>query len=89
MERERTDDEAEGGSGRWTVEVDHGLCIGSGLCVSTAPDAFQLNSARQARPLATRRDADDGVLSAAEGCPAEAILITLTATDEPVFPPDE
>ncbi|MFF8711163.1 ferredoxin [Streptomyces sp. NPDC015184] len=71
---------------RWTVEVDRGICIGSGLCVNHAPNGFALDSARQSRPSSPEADADEGVLAAAEGCPVEAITITLTATGEAVFP---
>ncbi|MFI9624502.1 ferredoxin [Streptomyces sp. NPDC052042] len=74
---------------RWAVEVDRGVCIGSGMCVSYAPDAFALDSARQSRPAASETDADEHVLAAAEGCPVEAIMITLAGSGEAVFPPDE
>ncbi|MGW8376368.1 ferredoxin [Streptomyces sp. ODS28] len=74
---------------RWHVEVDHGLCIGSGMCVSTAPDDFALNTARQSRPLNPDRDPAEAVLEAAEGCPVEAISITLEGTGEAVFPPED
>ncbi|MFF3391188.1 ferredoxin [Streptomyces sp. NPDC002669] len=74
---------------RWTVEVDRGICIGSGLCVNHAPNGFALDTARQSRPSSPETDADEGVLAAAEGCPVEAITITLTATGEAVFPPED
>lgn len=74
---------------RWHVEVDRGLCFGSGLCVGSAPEAFQLDSARQSQPRATERDPSETVLGAAESCPAEAILITLSDTGDAVFPPDD
>lgn len=31
---------------RWHIEVDHGVCIGSGMCVNNAPRDFQLDAAR-------------------------------------------
>ncbi|MEU4502442.1 ferredoxin [Streptomyces sp. NPDC024089] len=74
---------------RWAVEVDRGVCIGSGMCVNHAPDAFALDTARQSRPSAPETDADERVLAAAEGCPVEAITITLTDSGEVVFPPEE
>lgn len=79
-----------GGRGdRWQVEVDRGVCIGSGMCVNHAPDAFTLDSARQSHPRSAETDANEPTLTAAEGCPVEAILITLSATGEAVFPPEE
>ncbi|MEE1769891.1 ferredoxin [Streptomyces sp. JV185] len=74
---------------RWAVEVDRGICIGSGMCLNHAPGRFALDSARQSRPVAPETDADEQVLTAAEGCPVEAITITLTGSGEVVFPPED
>lgn len=74
---------------RWHVEVDRSLCVGSAQCVHLAPAAFRLDSAMQSHPTASETDADEGVLGAAEGCPVEAILITLLGSGEAVFPPEE
>ncbi|PKV85508.1 ferredoxin [Streptomyces sp. TLI_146] len=74
---------------RWHVEVDRSVCIGSGMCVNTAPEGFGLDTARQSRPRAADIDADELVLAAAEGCPVEAISISLLESGEPVFPPEE
>ncbi|MFD3514056.1 ferredoxin [Streptomyces sp. NPDC058657] len=74
---------------RWHVEVDRGLCIGSGMCVHTAGRSFRLDTARQSHSVNPDTDADEDVLAAAEGCPVEAITIALHDTGEPVFPPEE
>ncbi|MEU3227112.1 ferredoxin [Streptomyces sp. A0958] len=74
---------------RWSVEVDRGVCIGSGMCVNHAPDGFRLDSARQSHPVDAEADANERVLAAAEGCPVEAITLTLAGTGEVVFPPEE
>ncbi|MFE7118535.1 ferredoxin [Streptomyces sp. NPDC057654] len=74
---------------RWHVEVDRGVCIGSGMCVSTAPEAFRLDAARQSHPVTAERDASESVLAAAESCPVEAITITELPSGEAVFPPEE
>ncbi|MEU0628289.1 ferredoxin [Streptomyces sp. NPDC005989] len=74
---------------RWAVEVDRSICIGSGMCLNHAPGRFALDSARQSRPSAPETDADEKVLVAAEGCPVEAITITLIGTGEVVFPPED
>ncbi|MEV6318703.1 ferredoxin [Streptomyces sp. NPDC051776] len=74
---------------RWRVEVDRSVCIGSGLCVSSAPGGFRLDSARQSHPAEADTDASEALLAAAEGCPVEAIAIRLADSGEPVFPPDE
>ncbi|WP_406107034.1 ferredoxin [Streptomyces sp. NBC_01003] len=74
---------------RWHVEVDRGVCIGSAQCVHHAPDAFRLDSGRQSRPLEAESDANEKILAAAEGCPVEAVMITLLGSGEPVFPPED
>ncbi|GAB2841475.1 hypothetical protein GCM10027074_04830 [Streptomyces deserti] len=74
---------------RWHVDVDRSLCIGSAQCLHHAPGAFRLDSGRQSRPAEPETDADERVLTAAEHCPVEAIVITLLGSGEAVFPPEE
>ncbi|SDN19879.1 ferredoxin [Streptomyces wuyuanensis] len=74
---------------RWQVEVDRGVCIGSGMCVNNAPDGFKLDAARQSHPTEPETDANEDILTAAEGCPVEAISIRLPGSGEAVFPPEE
>ncbi|WP_328496650.1 ferredoxin [Streptomyces sp. NBC_00414] len=74
---------------RWHVEVDRSLCIGSAQCTHLAPAAFRLDSAMQSHPTDPETDANEMILGAAEGCPVEAIMITLLGSGETVFPPEE
>ncbi|MBQ0849389.1 ferredoxin [Streptomyces sp. NPDC057621] len=74
---------------RWHVEVDRSLCIGSAQCTHVAPAAFRLDSAMQSHPVESETDAGEEILEAAEGCPVEAIMITLLGSGETVFPPEE
>ncbi|WP_030584054.1 ferredoxin [Streptomyces globisporus] len=74
---------------RWHAEVDRSVCVGSGVCVNHAGDAFHLDSARQSRPTTEHRDAGEHVLAAAEGCPVEAITLTLAGSGEVAFPPED
>lgn len=74
---------------RWHIEVDRSVCIGSAQCVNQASHAFHLDPARQSHPLDPDTDANEEVLEAAEGCPVEAIMISLVGSGEPVFPPEE
>ncbi|MHA5053051.1 ferredoxin [Streptomyces sp. SD15] len=74
---------------RWGVEVDRSVCIGSAQCVHLAPDTFRLDSAMQSHPAEPEIDANEKILAAAEGCPVEAVMITLLGSGEPVFPPEE
>ncbi|MFE2299062.1 ferredoxin [Streptomyces sp. NPDC059445] len=74
---------------RWQVEVDRSVCIGSAQCVHLAPDAFRLDTGMQSHPVEAETDANEKILEAAEGCPVEAVMISLLAGGEPVFPPEE
>ncbi|WP_223198442.1 ferredoxin [Solihabitans fulvus] len=60
--------------GRWQVGVDHGACIGSGICAGTAPAYFRIDAGKS-YPVAELIDSDEVVLDAADSCPMEAILV--------------
>ena len=68
----------------WRVTVDSGLCIGSGMCVGTAPKRFRFDSNQRSAPVDAVIEPDDAVRDAAMSCPVEAITLTDTDTDEPV-----
>ena len=64
------------------AEVGHGetrgllvLCIGSQICVLTAPGTFQLDEKGQSVVLDADGDAREVVIDGAEGCPVEAITV--------------
>jgi ferredoxin len=58
----------------WKVTVDRDVCLGTGICVGTAPEHFRLEGYRS-RPVEELIDPDDLVLDAAETCPTEAIAV--------------
>ena len=54
--------------------VDQDLCIGCGLCVSTAPDVFVMNEDDRAEAIADTTDENrDAVQAAIADCPVSAI----------------
>ncbi len=57
------------------IEVDRSLCIGSGLCVATAPKVFQLDDDMVAVVKDPRGASQELILEAATGCPTTAILL--------------
>jgi ferredoxin len=57
------------------VEVDRALCIGSGDCVDTAPDVFQLDSEDKAVVVDPDGAPLEDVLEAAGNCPVTAIFV--------------
>jgi ferredoxin len=60
---------------RVEVRVDRSLCIGSGDCVDTAPDVFQLDDEDKAVVVDPDGAPLDDVLSAAGNCPVSAIFV--------------
>ena len=57
------------------IEVDRALCIGSGDCVDTAPDVFQLDSEDKAVVVDPDGAPVDEILEAAGNCPVTAIFV--------------
>ena len=60
---------------RIRIEVDRGLCIGSGDCVDTAPEVFELDAEDKAVVLDPDAAPVDVVVEAAGNCPVSAILV--------------
>jgi ferredoxin len=60
---------------RIRVEVDRSLCIGSGDCVDTAPDVFQLDEDDKATVVDPDGAPLDDILEAAQNCPVTAIFV--------------
>jgi ferredoxin len=58
----------------WRVEVDGKKCLGSGMCIGSAPGRFVADDGGT-RPVSEVVDPDDAVLESAYGCPADAITV--------------
>ena len=69
---------------RIQIVVDRALCIGSGDCVDTAPDVFQLDSEDKAVVIDPDGAPTDEVIEAAGNCPVTAIFIA--GEDGDLFP---
>lgn len=57
------------------ITVDRALCIGSGDCVDTAPDVFELDAEDKAVVIDPNGAPLDDVLEAAGNCPVTAIFV--------------
>ena len=69
---------------RIRIEVDRGLCIGSGDCVDSAPGVFELDAEDKARVIDPDGDPQDMVLDAAGNCPVTAIFVY--GEEGPLYP---
>lgn len=68
----------------WRVRVDTSLCIGSGMCVGTAPGSFAFDAGQRSRPVSELTGENEAVRDAAASCPVEAITLTDAETGAPV-----
>ena len=68
----------------WRIRVDAALCIGSGICVGTAPKLFAVDDRQRAQPVSELVEAGEVVRDVAAACPVEAISITDAETGAPV-----
>ena len=57
------------------VRVDRSLCVGIGNCVAVAPTVFQLDKENKATVQDISSVNEDKIMSAAESCPVNAIII--------------
>jgi ferredoxin len=55
--------------------VDRDLCIGSAMCVATAPDVFDLDDEGLSHVIDPEAGDEDLLREAAEGCPMQAIML--------------
>ena len=60
---------------RIDITVDRALCIGSGDCVDTAPNVFQLDDEDKAVVVDPDGASVDEVVEAAGNCPVSAIFV--------------
>ncbi len=74
---------------RLRIVIDYDRCVGSGICVLTAPGVFQFNADRQSSVVDPAGGPEELVLEAAQGCPQMAIFVEDADTGERLFPPPD
>ena len=57
------------------VKVDRSLCVGVGNCVAVASSVFKLDEQNKAVVLDSSSVGEDKLMSAAESCPVNAIIV--------------
>jgi len=57
------------------VRIDRNLCIGIENCVAVAPTVFKLDKNNKAVVLDTKSVDEETLMSAAESCPENAVII--------------
>ena len=55
------------------VMIDRSGCIGCGLCATTCPEVFELDSEGLAEVIGPPEGYENDVKEAADGCPVEVI----------------
>jgi len=71
---------------RLRIRVDYHRCVGSSICVLTAPGVFALNEGGQSAVVDPAGEGVDKILEAAEGCPTVAITVEDEESGERLFP---
>lgn len=60
----------------YTVRIDRDTCIGSGMCASSAPEAFALDDENRAVVLdGISQLTDERIVEIAQMCPSGAIIL--------------
>ena len=57
------------------ARVDRNICIGSAICVSVAPEVFELDAQGQSHVAHPEAATDELLQEAAVGCPVQAIIL--------------
>ncbi len=57
------------------IEIDRDKCIGAAVCVSIAPEKFELDSDNRATVKEGGNVDDKEILLAAQSCPTQAITV--------------
>jgi ferredoxin len=60
---------------RIAIETDRDLCIGSGDCVDTAPNVFELDDEGKVRVIDADGASVSEIVDAAANCPVTAIFV--------------
>ena len=62
-------------SSRWLVEADVDRCIGSGACVFTAPEVFDVDDTGRVTLIGPVVTGDEQIRTAVENCPTDALRL--------------
>jgi ferredoxin len=73
---------------KYKVEINRDECTGCELCTSEAPDTFEMADDGLAKVTNPEGDTPETILSAAQSCPAEVIILHDADTGEKVWPED-
>lgn len=71
---------------RFRITVDQEKCVGSTMCMNTAPSVFALNDSNKSAVVNPAGNTEEKILEAAESCPVSAIIVEDAETGERLFP---
>jgi ferredoxin len=71
---------------KYRIEIDRGLCIGDELCCSEAPATFEMDDENKAVVTDPDGDPPEAILSAAQNCPVDAIVLHDAESGVKVWP---
>ena len=71
---------------KYKIEVDRETCIGDQLCCNEAANTFEMDDEDIAVVKDPEGDSPEDVLTAAQGCPTDAIILHDENTGEKIWP---
>ncbi len=74
---------------RYTIHIDPEACVGDGWCCEQAPQTFRRDAGLKVSVVDPAGDPPSDVLSAAQSCRMQAIMLKDIATGEQVWPGGE
>jgi len=73
---------------KYRIEISRDDCCGDGVCIQEAPETFELDDESIIVVVNPDGDSAEAVLSAAQACPTDAIILYDEETGEKVWPKD-
>lgn len=71
---------------KYKIEVDRSLCVGDGACCNDAPGTFEMDDESIAVVTNPEGNSPEEILTAAQSCPTDAIILHDAATGKKVWP---
>ena len=71
---------------KYKIEVDRDTCTSCQLCSSEAPDTFEMDDEDIAVVSDPEGDSPETILSAAQACPSESIILHDAESGDKVWP---
>ena len=73
---------------KYKIEIDRDLCIGDGACCDEAPQTLEMDDETIAVVVDPDGNTPEEIMSAAQSCPVDAVILTDAKSGDKVWPED-